>query len=89
MSDINVKEVLGVEEDYAPLFFEKVGPDPFEAMKRYEETYKCFKTWHDRINDTNTRALPKDLIQLYEKATMDLCRVLAMEKSIMRGGGVG
>lgn len=87
MSDINVKEVLGVQEDYEPLFFKKVGPDPFEAAKRYEETHKVFETWHARINETNTRGLPNDLIQLYEKATMDLCMILAMEKKICRKNG--
>lgn len=85
--EINVKEVLGVQEDYEPLFFDKVGPDPFEAAKRYEETYKFFKTWHARINETNTRGLPKDLIQKYETATVALCVILAEEKKISRKNG--
>ena len=87
MSDINVKEILGVQEEYQPLFFDKVVPDPFEAARRYEETYEIFKKWHARINETNTRGLPKDLIQLYERATMDLCVILAMEKKICRKNG--
>lgn len=87
MSDINVKEVLGVQEDYKTLFFNTVGPDPFEAAKRYEETYKIFKLWHARINETNTRGLPKELVQMYEKATVALCLILAEEKKISRKNG--
>ena len=87
-NEINVREVLGVKEDYRPLFFEKVGPDPFEAMDRYKVTYQVFKEWHDRINKTNTRGLPKDLMQVYEEATESLCKVLNAEKEIIKGGGI-
>ena len=88
-NEINIREVLGVKEEYRPLFFEKVGPDPFVAMDRYKITYQCFKEWHDRINGTNTRGLPKELMQLYEEATHSLCKVLNMEQIIMKNGGIG
>ena len=83
---INVRDILGVEEKRPPLFFRPVGPDKHEAAKRLAVTEKFFEDWHGRINETNTRQLPADLVDLYEDATITLCRVLQMEKQIVSGG---
>lgn len=83
---INVREILGVEEKRPPLFFDPVGPDRYQAMDRKRITEQIFEEWYRKINATNTRALPKDLIQLYEDATIKLCAILSEEEKIIRGG---
>ena len=84
---INVREILGVEERRDPLFIKSVGPDKNEAAKRLAATEEIFQEWHNRINATNTRQLPADLVYLYEEATITLCRILSFEKDIVTGGG--
>lgn len=83
---INVREVLGIEERRAPLFIKAVGPDKLEAAKRLAITEKNFEDWYNAINATNTRQMPVDLVDLYEEATITLCRILAFEKNIATGG---
>lgn len=83
---INVKEILGVQEKRPPLFFDPVGPDKYEAMDRKKITEQIFEDWYRRINYTNTRGLPADLVQLYEDATIALCRILTEEEKIIKGG---
>jgi len=85
-SAINVRDILGVQERRPALFFRPVGPDKAEAAKRLAVTEKFFEDWHGRINETNTRQLPADLVDLYEEATITLCRILTYEKEIVNGG---
>ena len=85
-NEINVREILGVQEKPIPLFFRPVGPDKNEAAKRLAATEQMFQEWHGRINATNTRQLPADLVDLYEEATITLFRILSFEKDIVTGG---
>jgi len=84
---INVKDILGVVEKKQSLFFRAVGPDKREAAKRLAETEKFFEEWHGVINQTNTRALPEDLVDLYDDVAAGLCRILSYEKDIVTKGG--
>lgn len=85
-NEINVRDILGVEPRHNPLFFKPVGPDKGEAAKRLAITEQSFEAWYNAINATNTRQVPSDLKELYEEATITLCRILAYEKDIVLGG---
>ena len=85
-NSINVREILGVQPTHTPLFFKPVGPDKLEAAKRLAVTEQSFEAWYNAINATNTRQVPADLKELYEEATVVLCRILQYEKDIVTGG---
>ena len=85
-AEANVREILGVEPKHTPLFFKPTGPDKLEAAKRLAITEQCFEGWYNAINGTNTRQVPSDLVELYEEATVVLCRILQYEKNIVTGG---
>ena len=82
---INVRDILGVQEKRPPLFFDPVGPDKYQAMDRKRITSQIFEEWYRKINYTNTRGLPADLVQLYEDATIALCKILTEEEKIITG----
>ena len=83
---IDVKEALGIAEERPALFFQPVGPDRYAAMDRKRITESIFEEWFRKINYTNTRGIPKEIMQLYEEATLTLCRILHEEENIIKGG---
>ena len=81
---INVREVLGHNEPEPALFIKRNAPDPFEAMHRYEGTYKCYKQLNEIINETNTREIPPELAEAYEIVSNAFRLVLTNEKYIIK-----
>lgn len=84
---INVREILGVNEKPAALFFDPVGPDRYTAMERKRITEQLFEEWYRKINATNTRGIPSDVRELYEAATIALCQILTEEEKLIKGRG--
>lgn len=82
---INVREILGVEPKRPPLFFDPIGPDRYAAMDRKRIFEQRFEQIYREINQTNTRGIPKDLIELYEKWTVLSCQIINEEEKIIKG----
>ena len=80
---IDVRKELGIVETPKPIFIKEQGPDKNAAALRLAATEKMFEQWHSEINRTNLRAMPEDLIQVYEAAATQLCQVLMKEKEII------
>lgn len=80
---IDVRKELGIVETPEPIFIKRQDPDKGAAAARLAITEKMFEKWHADINRTNTRELPKELVNVYEEASMALCKILMYEKEII------
>lgn len=81
--NIDIRKELGVIETPKNIFIKKQYADKHAAALRLAATENMFEQWHAEINRTNLRELPEDLIQSYEAAATQLCRILMKEKEII------
>lgn len=81
MERIDVLKEMGVVEH---IFIKKKDPDAVASAERLAATEKFFEEWHAAINRTNTREMPTELLAEYEKAAIALCKILTMEKAILK-----
>lgn len=82
---INVRDILGVQEQPPALFFDPVGPDRYAAMDRKRITEELFEELYMRINRINNRGIPADTKQLYEDLTITFCKILHAEEATIKG----
>ncbi len=66
-------------------FIKEKGPDPRAAAERFYVMDDLLKKWHNEVNkdSCNTRSMPKDLVEMYDKACDLLIQILRYEKSLM------
>ena len=81
--NIDVRKELGVIEMPARIFIKPQGADKLAAATRLATTEKMFEQWHADINRTNMGDVPKELIEAYEAAAVQLCVILMMERQIV------
>lgn len=82
---INVAEEMAKVRPKEPEinFINEQPVDKMAAAQRFISTEKMFEEWHAVINRTNTRELPKELIDEYNNAALSLCKILTYEKRLM------
>ena len=68
------------------LFMPKQGADRSAALQRHIAVEQVMYDWYMVVNQSNYREVPKELIDLYEKACYTMLQIREMEKQIALGG---
>lgn len=85
--DINVRNYLPPIVDEESIFIRDKSHNKAAAMNRYIVTDKITKEFFDRINSdlSDTKDIPSDLKEKYEKVYLLLVEIMAYESDIAIG----
>lgn len=87
MEGIDVRKVMREKEkqgsseirrDFIPV----KGPSSVDAARRLAITEEILRKWYNEINDTDTKCLPGELLQDYQKAFEIIASICSRERSI-------
>lgn len=81
------EEIKRVMEDPEPVwhgFIDPKAPDRKAARRRYEFVQDILYDWHGKLNDKdcNTREMPQDLLDLYDRTVGLMIKISDYEKKL-------